>query len=349
MTYTTINKCTSVHNSLNYTGNGSTNAKTGLGFQPDIVWNKNRGSTNNHVIHDSLRGVANRLQMGNNAQQDTSDAMASFDSDGFTMTGTGGGINGNTETYATWCWKAGTTSGLSGGTITPTSYSINTTSKVGIYRYQGNGTAGASIAHGLGVVPACMWIKSEGANEDWILYHKKFNNGVDPEDYVLKIRASSRTETNSAAYFNDTAHTSSLFYLGDDGGVNSNGTNYIAYVFGEVPGYSAFTQYHGNANADGSFCYLGFAPKTLIICRRNSDDEIEIYDDNRLGYNPNTYHLNMNLNTAEATLTGRLDLLSNGFKVRASSSGPLNASTQYLVMAWGQSLVGSNNVPCTAR
>jgi len=349
MAYTTINKCTSVHNTLNYAGNDSTNAQTGLGFQPDIVWNKNRGATNDHVIHDSVRGVSYRLKMGLNAQQDTTDPMASFDSDGFTMTGTGGGINGNNENYASWCWKAGTTSGLSGGTITPTSYSINTTSKVGIYRYQGNGTAGASIAHGLGVVPACMWIKSEGPNEDWILYHKKFNGGSSPEDYVLKIRETSRTETNSDAYFNDTAHTSSLFYLGNDGGVNSNGTNYIAYVFGEVPGYSSFTSYQGNANSNGTFCYLGFKPKTLIICRRDSNDEIEIYNDSRAGYNDANYHLNMNLDTAEDTSSGRLDLLSNGFKLRVGSSGPLNASASYLVMAWGQSLVGSNNVPCTAR
>jgi hypothetical protein len=349
MSYTTISKCTSFHNTLNYTGNGSTNAKTGLGFRPDIVWNKNRGATNWHTIHDSIRGVSARLKMGDNSNADTTDPMASFDSDGFTMTGTGGGINANNENYTSWCWKAGTTSGLSGGTITPSSYSINTTSKVGIYRYQGNGTSGATISHGLGVKPACIWIKAETGTEDWVLYHKNFNGGTNPQNYVIKIRSSSRTESTSSAIWNDTAHTSSLFYLGNNSGVNANGVNYIAYVFGEVPGYSSFTSYQGNNSENGTFCYLGFKPKTLIICRRNSDDEIEIYNDSRAGYNPANYHLNMNLNTAEDTSSGRLDLLSNGFRLKVSSSGPLNASAPYLVMAWGQSIVGTNNVPCTAR
>ena len=349
MAYSTISKCSLFHNTLNYTGNDSTNAKTGLGFSPAIVWNKNRGATNDHVIHDVLRGVSSRLKMGLNSNVDTTDPMASFDSDGFTMTGTGGGINGNNENYAAWCWKAGTTSGLSGGTITPSSYSINTTSKIGIYRYTGNNTSGASIAHGLGVKPACIWIKAETGTEDWVMYHERFGNGSSPEDYALKIRASSRAEANAANYFNDTAHSDTLFYLGNDGGVNANGVNYICYVFGEVPGYSCFTQYHGNADSFGAFCYLGFKPKTLIICRRNSDDEIEIYNDSRAGYNDANYHLNMNLDTAEDTNSGRLDLLSNGFKLRVGSSGPLNAAAEYLVMAWGQTLVGSNNTPCTAR
>jgi hypothetical protein len=349
MAYTTVNKCTSVHNTLNYTGNNSTNAQTGLGFRPDIVWNKNRGATNDHVIHDSIRGVSARLKMGLNSNADTTDPMASFDSDGFTMTGTGGGINANNETYASWCWKAGTTSGLSGGTITPTSYSINTTSKIGIYKYTGNGTGGATIAHGLGVVPACIWIKAETGTEDWVMYHQKLNGGTNPQNYHLKIRSSSRTEGTSTNYWNDTAHTNSLFSLGSDGGVNGNGVVYIAYVFGEVTGYSAFTQYQGNASTNGTFCYLGFKPKTLIICRRNSNDEIEIYNDSRAGYNAANYHINMNLDSAEDTSSGRLDLLSNGFKLRVGSSGPLNADAPYLVMAWGQSLVGSNNIPCTAR
>ena len=31
-----------------YTGTGSTNAVTGVGFQPDMVWSKNRNQHDNH-------------------------------------------------------------------------------------------------------------------------------------------------------------------------------------------------------------------------------------------------------------------------------------------------------------
>ncbi len=78
----------------------------------------------------------------------------------------------------------------------------------------------------------------------------------------------------------------------------------------------------------------------------------EIYDLKKEGYNDANYHLNAQDSSAEATLSGRLDLLSNGFKIRVTNSGPINSGTagkNYVYFAFGQSLVGSNNVPCTAR
>ena len=52
----------------------------------------------------------------------------------------------------------------------------------------------------------------------------------------------------------------------------------------------------------------------------------------------------------EDTSTSRsLDFLSNGFKFRGSSDDVCGAGSTYFYMAFGQSMVGSNNIPNLAR
>ena len=43
------------------------------------------------------------------------------------------------------------------------------------------------------------------------------------------------------------------------------------------------------------------------------------------------------------------DILSNGFKIKQTDQTLNNSSGTYIYMAFGQSLVGSNNIPATAR
>ena len=351
MAYTTVDKSSSFFNTKLHSGTGSSQSITGIGHQPDLVWVKSRTDTRKHNMYDSVRGTEKRIVTNSNVVEDTVSGVTAFNSDGFTA-GTETDVNGSSRNFVSYNWKAGTTSGLSGGTITPSSYSINTTSKFGIYKYTGNGTSGATIAHGLGGTPACIWIKALSRVDDWVVGHHQFNGGNNAWNYIWKIRASSRSQTASTAYWNDTAPTSSVFSLGNDTGVNSNGETYIAYVWCEVPGFSAFREYRSSGLSDGPFLQLDFRPQFVIIGNRDTDDEIEMYDLDRAGYNDANYHLNQNLTTAEDTNTGRLDIVSNGVKLKTTNSGPINSGTagqKYIVFAWGQSHVGSNNVPCTAR
>ena len=139
-------------NTLLYTGTGAELANTGVGFQPDFCWIKERTGTEAPSISDSVRGATYYTQPNTTGAQGTdAQGLKSFDSDGFTV-GTSDQFNTNTETYIGWNWKAGTTSGLTGGTITPTAYSFNTTSKFSIIQYEGTGVTG-TIPHGLGVAP----------------------------------------------------------------------------------------------------------------------------------------------------------------------------------------------------
>ena len=48
-------------NTVTYAGNGGTQSITGVGFEPDLVWIKNRGFANSHQLVDSVRGATKHV------------------------------------------------------------------------------------------------------------------------------------------------------------------------------------------------------------------------------------------------------------------------------------------------
>ena len=225
--------------------------------------------------------------------------------------------------------------------------STNDTAGFSIVTYTGTGSA-TTVGHGLSVAPACIWLKAlDTGSEHHVMYH----HGMGATK-VIKIRESSRAASTTSTYWNDTAPTTSAFSIGTDHGVNKSSTLYQAYCWAQIPGYSRFGRYMSNASSDGPFINMGFEPRMLIVFNRDSNDEIEVYDYARIGFNEYNYHLNAGINTAEDTNSGRLSLYSNGFKLQTAPSGPINSGsggTEYLYMAWGQTPVDSNNVPNTAK
>ena len=225
--YTAVNDAGLFMNTVLYTGTGSSLGVTGVGFQPDMVWLKVRNTTGHHQVFDAARGVTKVIYPSqNDAEATIAESLKTFGSDGFTL-GTGSYVNTNTNTYASWNWKAGTTTALSGGTITPTAQSINTTSGIAIIKYTGNDTAGATIPHGLGAVPKMIIIKNLISANNWVVYHEALGNTKFLE---LNTTAVAATATTS---FNDTSPTSSVFSVGSSGGVNSGDKAMLAYCFAE--------------------------------------------------------------------------------------------------------------------
>ena len=93
-------------NTKTYTGNGSTQNITGVGFKPDMVWLKGRSFADNHNIADNVRGAKKFVFPNLNSREFTgSGYLTSFNSDGFTL-GSDGSINASTKTYVGWNWKA---------------------------------------------------------------------------------------------------------------------------------------------------------------------------------------------------------------------------------------------------
>ena len=171
MAYTDIDNPELYFNTKLYTGNGSTQSITGVGFKPDWVWLKNRSTATSHQVFDIVRGVQKRLYTDSTAGEDTSaNSLTSFDSDGFSL-GSGSSTNGSGNSIASWNWLAGgSASSNTDGSIT-SSVSANTTAGFSIVSYTGNGTAGATVGHGLGAVPSVMIFKNRIDTTNLSLIH----------------------------------------------------------------------------------------------------------------------------------------------------------------------------------
>ena len=354
MAYTTINKSTDYFNTKLYTGNNSTQSITGVGHQPDFTWIKSRsGSSRDHLLFDVIRTPTKFLKSNSNSGEATAaDTLTAFDSDGFSV-GSNGGVNDNGETYASWNWKAGTGQGSSNtdGSINTTYTSVNTTAGFSISKYTGT-SATATVGHGLGVVPQIVLIKCTSRTENWTMYHKSLNaSGAGTYIYLNNTDAAAGGGSNTSL-FNNTAPTSSVFSLGADGATNDTQT-YMAYCFAEKTGYSKFGKYTGTGSADGPFIYTGFKPAFVIFKRTSGTGGWIIHDNKRSesnGGNPLRKYLAAHNNSAEGTDDYfTIDIVSNGFKLRSTDGESNSSGETYVYMAFGQSLVGSNNVPCTAR
>ena len=344
MAYTTINKSTDYFNTKLYTGNSGTQAITGVGFQPDFIWNKQRNGTNSHYLFNAITGTGKFLKSNStDAEGTNTDTVTSFDSDGFTL-GSAAGNNGSGNTMASWNWKAGTGQGSSNtdGSINTTYTSVNTTAGFSISTYTGTGS-NATVGHGLGSVPKMIIVKRTSATDVWRVYHGSIGA---TKHLVLNTTAGDASGSN---VWNDTAPTSSVFSISTDSAVNASGATYVAYCFAEKTGYSKFGSYVGNGNADGTFVYTGFKPAFVIVkCTSTTGNNWVMIDNKRLGYNVDNNRIYADLSDAEDT-TDVVDLVSNGFKHRFTGGTSNGSGISYIYMAFGQSLVGSNNVPCTAR
>ena len=350
MAYTTIDDPTIFFNTKLYTGNGSTQSITGVGFQPDWVWLKARSSAYSHQLFDSVRGATKLLTSEATDAEQTLSGVTSFDSDGFAV-GSDAGSNNNTTTFVSWNWKAGTTSGISGSpSITPSAYSFNQTPGFSIISYTGNGSVGATIPHGLGVAPAVIIFKNRDSSVKWVVYHHK--NTSAPETDHLQLNSNAATSDDDSI-LNDTAPSSTLITMKTSSAVNSNSVKYIAYCFSEIQGYSKFGSYTGNSSTNGPFLHMGFKPAFLMVKRTNTTENWYMKDNKRDPFNDmDASALYANGSAAEDTggawLTG--DACANGFKIRKNDTSSNGSGSTYVYFAFAESpFVNSSGVPTNAR
>ena len=343
MAYTTINKGSDYFNTVLYTGNGSTQSITGVGFQPDWVWIKERDDTPDHKLYDVVRGATKGIESNTTEVESTNaDTLTSFDSDGFSL-GTVGSVNGSGDLFVSWNWLGGgTASSNTDGSIT-TSVSANTTSGFSIVTWSGT-SANATIGHGLSSAPKMIIIKNIDDTYDWVVYNKNIGNTG-----FLRLNTINATDTG-INMFQNTDPTSSFFYVSSHGAVNGSGNDYVAYCFADVKGYSKFGSYTGNGSTDGTFVYTGFKPAFVMIKLYNTTvDNWYIQDSKRLGYNFQNPELRPNSSNVE-NLPGYADMLSNGFKLRDNGDGNNGSGYGYIYMAFAENpFVGSDGTPTTAR
>ena len=341
MAYTTINKGTDYFNTKLYTGNSSTNAVTGVGFQPDFVWLKPRNLADHHRAMDAVRTASYFLSPNQtDTQGSTGSNFASFDSDGFTLGGSDGGWNNSSYNYVTWNWKANGSGSANTDGSTSSTVSANQTAGFSIVKYTnpGSGTP-YTVGHGLGAEPKMIITKRLDAAQTWGVWH----TGIGFGKY---LRLDSTAAEASANLVTATSTTTFSTYWDH----HDSGAQIIAYCFSPIKGYSKFGSYTGNGSTDGSFVYTGFKPAFLLIKRYDTTEGWQIFDNKRDPDNVVEARLEADSSGAENTSIDWMDLCSNGFKIRYNGGGVGASGGTYIYMAFAESpLIGTNNTPVTAR
>jgi hypothetical protein len=323
-------------------GNTSTSITNAGGFQPDLVWTKARSIGYNHYLFDSVRGTGSTksLYSDNDQSEGTYSSngnISSFNSNGWTIGTTSGtnALNASGQTFVAWQWKAnGSGSSNTAGSIIST-VSANTTSGFSIVTYTGNGTGGATVGHGLGVVPEMIIVKNRSAAWGWFVYNKYLTN---PNTGRVQLNLTNgEIAGGTPGPWNNTAPTSTVFSLGDNTfpEVNGSGNLIVAYCFAPVAGYSAFGSYTGNGSAtgDGPFIYTGFRPRFVLWKNRTTGSQWILLDTARNLYNVSNAYLEPNTPDTENTSNTVCDILSNGFKIRNTTGTDYNASGEVYIYA----------------
>jgi hypothetical protein len=341
MAYTTIDKGSSYFNTVLYTGTSSAQSITGVGFKPDWVWIKDRTSANHHRLLDIIRGATKELYSSSDDAETTQvQSLTTFNSDGFSI-GTLAQINTNTNNYVSWNWLASnTTVSNTSGSITST-VSVNTTAGFSIVSYTGTGV-NATVGHGLGIAPSFYIVKRRNdTGFNWFCFHSSLGA---TKFMVLDFTVAVQNGTQ----WNNTAPTSSVFSVGTPhNSVNSSGGTHIAYCFAEIKGYSKAFSYTGNGSTNGPFVYTGFRPAFVLTKASSATGNWKISWNSFS--NGNDYNLAPNLSDSQ-TSSNQIDLLSNGFKCRATDTDRNASGTTYIGFAIAENpFVSSTGLPVTAR
>ena len=280
-----------------WTGTGSSLAIANgidLSGEGGLVWIKARNNARNHALYDTERG-ANLLASNTTAAQFGSPGM-SANSDGFTVVDNS--VNKVNETIASWTFR-------------------KAEKFFDVVTYTGNGTAGRTVAHNLGSVPAMMIVKCTTTPTGWLVYHSILG-----ATKFLQLDTTN-AETSGTYAWNDTAPTDSVFTVGSSPWANTNGHTYVAYLFASDAGGFGDDEDEniikcGGYTADSSNAYpvtLGFEPQFVLIKKTSASGDWQMLDTMR-GF------------TADA---GGADFLySNSSNAEASDSGAYLTSTGFV-------------------
>ena len=299
-------------NTVLYTGNGSTQSITGVGFQPDFFWSRARGYAQSNALLDVIRGVNSFLISNSTSAEADKLEFDTFDTDGFTVTynNTYQYLNNNTEPYVAWNWKA------NGAGVSNTNGSINSTVSAnvdaGFSIATWTGTSGLgtdTIGHGLSQAPELIISKISNTGDGWFVYHKDLTAGSGMYFNLQNAQAASKWPT---------APTSTVFTEPND---STNVWEHVTYCFHSVEGYSKVGVYTGNGSTDGPFVHCGFRPAYVIVKARDTAvSGWYIFDSKRNTYNIVDLRLLSNTTAAEAGALNTFDFTSNGFKLRDTNA-----------------------------
>ena len=315
---------------------------TGTAWTPDFVWIKGRSHAGEHVLLDSVRGVTKVLTPDSNAAEFTdTKSLTSFDEGGFTL-GVGDDRNDSNDdgkTYVAWCMKAGGAASSNGNGSITSSVSAADHGGFSIATWTGNGSAGATIGHGLSRKPAMGIFRRLSLAQDWAVYHDGLDASA-PEDKYVNLNLTN--DVQDATWLNDTAPTTSVWTLGTSGYVNTSSETFVGYFFARTPGLIGIGTYTGNNSTDGPYIVVddgaaGFRPAFLIIKEYSGSNNGMWFmrDSARSPYNSTDLDLYANSTDEEYTDSNSdIDFTANGFKIRANAGGYNESGAKNLYIAF---------------
>jgi len=328
----------SPYNSVLYTGNGTSNSSeqsiTGVGFQPDFVWIKNRGEGRNHVLVDSLRKTGSLYdELHSNtaeaAKTNGTDNVKTLGSDGFTVLGEGSETNDNGDTFVAWCFKAGGAAVSNTDGNIASQVSANVLGGFSVVKWSGNDATGGTIGHGLSSTPELTIIKKTSATANWQV---SLNASVTGVEGYMNLDANAAlyttyplyyTSSNSTVLSSNGTSTATRLY-------NNQSASYIAYCFHSVPGFSKVGSYTGTGAA-GNKVVTGFEPAFVMVKRTDSTQSWGIYDNKRVGTSE-TPQLLANVPNAEAEEPLYFEI--DGFRLDGSQTIFNGSSGTYMYIAF---------------
>ena len=328
------------HNTIVYTGNASTNAITGLGFKPDLVWIQNYSSQNQTArIQDSSRGVTKSFEPAYTTNEGTESGVTAFGTDGFTLGSQQGGYNSSGASYVSWCWRAngGTTATNSDGDVDST-VQANPDAGFSIVQFP-NYSGDTKFGHGLTKAPNFIIAKLISGGSNWPTYHDGYDSG---KTCFLNTNAAQFSSSHFAHSGTGNPVSATTFGMGASFAGSGAG---IAYCWHDVDGFQKFGSYEGNGSSDGPFIYLGFRPKLVVIRAIDSNQMWAVCDTARETFNPmGEKVLQWNADGAEFDPSGfNFDTVSNGIKIRNSDTNINSSGATFIYMAWGDVPFKYNN------
>lgn len=321
-------------NTVLYAGDDTTsNAITGVGFQPDFTWIKARNTgVLSHGLFDSVRGANKTLFSDVTNAENSAVVFPSFDSDGFTVSDAGGNWTNDSFNYVAWNWLAGGTAvSNTDGSITST-VSANTDAGFSVVGYTGTGSA-ATVGHGLSQKPMIAFFKNRDTTGQWRVYYNINGLGAGVRYLALNSTSASVYDPN---IWQGSIASNTVINIGSAGEVNGSGGRIICYAFHSVEGYSKIGSYTGNGSTDGTFVNLGFRPSFILLKRTDSTRDWIIFDAKRNPDNELSQFIYPNLSNSEAAATGVMDFLSNGFKLRGAGPNRNAAFGSYIFLAFAE-------------
>jgi hypothetical protein len=308
---------------VQYTGNGSEVAVTGVGFKPGMVWII-RSSVSQHVpISDSLRGANKYWQFGSVSTEATgsaSDYVVSFDSDGFTVGGNAALFNSNTASYHAMCWKEGASAVTNTDGANESQVMLNSGLGLSIFTFTGSTSLTGTVGHGLGAQPDFLWVKQIGIGD---------------EAGYLRSATYTGGQYSSLTSSNLVASSTNVFTALDEeilsfGATIRDGKQYVGYAVKSVAGVSDHGTYSGSLTT--TTLDFGFTPRFVIIKSITGSSSTWGGHWMETGTTGNPLRKSLNLTSAPSTVT-TLAFTSTGVEIDGDALDNKNGAT-YLYMAW---------------